>query len=150
MDAVSYPDMKVSNFIIDKVVPLRVPADAQPLSSEFQVHWTPTLVTLDMYGKEQYRTVGFLPPEELVPSLLLGIAKADFAAHQYNDALINLNMLLAGYPSSDAAPEAVYLKGVCRYKSSKDARCLKQAYEQLTSDYPASEWAKRAAPYNLL
>ena len=150
MDAVSYPDMKVSNFIIEKVVPLRVPADAQPLSAEFQVHWTPTLVTLDMYGKEHYRTVGFLPPAELVPSLLLGIAKVDFAAQQYNDALINLNMLLAGYPSSDAAPEAVYLKGVCRYKSSKDAQCLKQAYEQLVSDYPASEWAKRAAPYNLL
>ncbi len=150
MDAVSYPDLKVSNFIIDKLVPLRIPADAQPLATEFQVHWTPTLVTLDMYGKEHYRTVGFLPPEELVPSLILGIAKVDFAANQYNDALINLNMLLAGYPTSDAAPEAVFLKGVSRYKSSKDPQCLKQAYQQLASDYPASAWTKRAAPYNLL
>ncbi|TWJ18077.1 hypothetical protein JN12_02840 [Geobacter argillaceus] len=150
MDAVSYPDVKVSNFIIDKVVPLRVPADAQPLSTEFQVHWTPTLVTLDMYGKEHYRTVGFLPPEELVPSLILGIAKVDFAAQQYNDALINLNMLLAGYPASSAAPEAVFLKGVCGYKSSKNAQYLKEAYEQLAGNYPASEWTKRANPYSLL
>lgn len=150
MDAVSYPDVKVSNFIIDKVVPLRIPADAQPLSTEFRVLWTPTLVTLDIYGKEHYRTVGFLPPEELVPSLILGMAKVDFASLQYNDALINLNMLLAGYPKSAAAPEAVFLKGVCRYKSSKDAKCLKDAYEQLASDYPESEWAKRATPYKLL
>ena len=150
MDAVSYPDVKVSNFIIDRVVPLRVPADAQPLSTEFQVHWTPTLVTLDMYGKEHYRTVGFLPPEELVPSLILGIAKVDFAAQQYNDALINLNMLLAGYPESGAAPEAIFLKGVSGYKSSKDPKYLKSAYEQLSGSYPGSEWTKRATPYSLL
>ena len=150
MDAVSYPDEKVSNFIIDKVVPLRIPFDAQPLSTDFRVLWTPTLVTLDLYGKEHYRTVGFLPPEELVPSLILGMAKVDFASRQFNDALINLNMLLAGYPASGAAPEAVFLKGVCRYKSSKNAKCLKEAYEQLASDYPASEWTKRATPYKAL
>ena len=150
MDAVSYPDEKVSNFIIDKVIPLRIPADAQPLSTEFRVLWTPTLVTLDMYGKEQYRTVGFLPPEELVPSLILGIAKVDFAARQYNEALINLNMLLAGYPGSGAAPEAVFLQGVCGYKSSKDPKYLKGAYEQLSASYPGSDWTKRATPYSLL
>ncbi|OEU46935.1 MAG: hypothetical protein BBJ60_05180 [Desulfobacterales bacterium S7086C20] len=27
---------------------------------------------------------------------------------------------------------------------------LKEAYEKLRSDYPASEWAKRTAPYRLL
>ncbi|HEY5991495.1 MAG TPA: hypothetical protein VIU10_02860 [Candidatus Udaeobacter sp.] len=58
MDAVSYPDEKVANFIIDKVVPVRILADS-PLASDFKVTWTPTLVTLDFYGKEHYRTVGF-------------------------------------------------------------------------------------------
>ena len=149
MDAVSYPDEKVANFIIDKVVPVRILADS-PLASDFKVTWTPTLVTLDFYGKEHYRTVGFLPPDELVSFLLLGIAKTDFDVQQYSDAILNLNMLLAGYPQSAAAPEAVFIRGVARYKSTKDASPLKEAYQQLTAAYPASEWAKRAQPYRLL
>ncbi|HEY5976137.1 MAG TPA: hypothetical protein VIU41_15490 [Geobacteraceae bacterium] len=149
MDAVSYPDEKVANFIIDKVVPVRILADS-PLASDFKVTWTPTLVTLDFYGKEHYRTVGFLPPDELVSFLLLGIAKTDFDGQQYSDAILNLNMLLAGYPQSAAAPEAVFIRGVARYKSTKDAGPLKEAYQQLTAAYPASEWAKRAQPYRLL
>ena len=149
MDAVTYPDEKVANFIIDKVVPVRLPADS-PLAGEFKVTWTPTLITLDFYGKEHYRTVGFLPPDELVSFLLLGIAKTDFDGQQYSDAILNLNMLLAGYPQSAAAPEAVFIRGVARYKSTKDAGPLKEAYQQLTAAYPASEWAKRAQPYRLL
>src|SRR5512135_895227 len=112
MAAVTYPNEKVSDFIMTTHVPLRVPADSQPLASEFRVTWTPTLVTLDFYGKEHHRTVGFLPPEELIPSLLLGIAKSDFNADQFNDAIINLDRLVTAYPASTAAPEAVYLRGV--------------------------------------
>ena len=149
MDAVTYPDNAVSNFLFEKVVPLRIPAD-DPLASEFKVLWTPALVTLDWYGKEHQRTVGFLPPEELIPSLLLGMAEVDFASQQYNEAIIHLNMLLAGYPESAASPEAVYLSGVCRYKSSKDPKPLKEAYERLAAGYPASAWVKRASPYRLL
>jgi len=150
MDAVTYPNLEVFNFITDKIVPLRVPADAQPISGDFKVMWTPTLVTLDYYGKEHHRTVGFLPPEELIPSLLLGMGKTDFETGQFNDAIIHFNTLLNGYPRSAAAPEAVYLRGVSRYKSTHDAKPLKEAYEQLKAEYPESEWATRAQPYSLL
>ncbi|KAF0221302.1 MAG: hypothetical protein FD174_440 [Geobacteraceae bacterium] len=150
MDAVTYPNLEVFNFITDKIVPLRVPADAQPISGDFKVMWTPTLVTLDYYGKEHHRTVGFLPPEELIPSLLLGMGKTDFETGQFNDAIIHFNTLLNGYPGSAAAPEAVYLRGVSCYKSTHDAKPLKEAYEQLKAEYPESEWATRAQPYSLL
>ncbi|AJE02024.1 outer membrane protein assembly factor BamD [Geobacter pickeringii] len=150
MDAVSYPNGTVIDFITERMVPLRVPSDAQPLSSQFRITWTPTLVTLDMYGTEHHRTVGFLPPEELVPALSLAIAKIDFAAESFNDAILNLDFLLNRYPRSGAAPEAVYLRGVSRYKSTKDAGMLKEAYARLTAEYPDSEWARRAQPYNLL
>lgn len=150
MDAVTYPDGKVADFIGERMVPLRVPFDAQPLSSQFRITWTPTLIVLDMYGAEHHRTVGFLPPEELIPSLALAIAKADFAAEAFNDAILNLDYLLGRFPKSGAAPEAVYLRGVCRYKSTKDAAPLKEAYSQLAREYPDSEWAKRAHPYSLL
>jgi len=149
MDAVTYPDMQVSNFIIDKLVPLRVPVDS-PLAGDFKVTWTPTLVTLDFYGKEHHRTVGFLSPEELVPSLILGMGKTDFDSGDFNDAIVHFNTLLNGYPRSAAAPEAIFLRGVSRYKASHDASALKDAYQQLQAGYPESEWAKRAHPYSLL
>ncbi|MBI5741956.1 MAG: tetratricopeptide repeat protein [Nitrospirae bacterium] len=150
MDAVTYPDTKVINFIEQHFVPLRVSFDARPLSDEFSVKWTPTLVTLDSDGKEHHRTVGFLPPDELISSLYLGIAKACFNTDQVDKALVYLDNLLTEFPKSDFAPEALYLQGVCGYKSTHTAQPLKDAYEKLKKHYPTSEWVKRAYPYRLL
>jgi TolA-binding protein len=150
MDAVTYPDAKVIRFISEKMIPLRVPFDAQPLSADFNIKWTPSLITLDTEGKEHHRTLGFLAPEELIPSLSLGIAKSYFEADRFDEALAGLDQLLREYPKSDSTPEAVYLHGVCRYKSTQDPKPLKEAYEQLKAQHPSSEWTKRAYPYRLL
>ncbi len=149
MGAVTYPDARVAEFVNGQMVPLQVPADS-PLAGDFKVKWTPTIVILDFYGKEHHRTVGFFPPEEFVPNLLLGMGKIDFDTDQFNDAILNLDQLLAKFPKCDAAPEAIYLRGVARYKASHNAAPLKEAYEKLKADYPASEWTRRAEPYNLL
>ena len=77
MGAVTYPDDKVADFIAKNMIPLQVKAD-HPLAGEFKVTWTPTICVLDFYGKEHHRTVGFFPPEEFIPSLLLGMGKVDF------------------------------------------------------------------------
>src|SRR6266581_898523 len=106
MGAVTYPNAKVSEFISQKMVPLQVQADAKPLATDFKVTWTPTLVVLDYYGKEHHRSVGFLPPEELIPMLLLGMGKIDFDAEQFNAAIVHLDELLVDYPQSASAPEA--------------------------------------------
>jgi hypothetical protein len=149
MGAVTYPNAKVADFISQRMVPLQVLAD-NPLAAEFKVKWTPTIVILDFYGKEHHRTVGFFPPEEFIPNLLLGMGKVDFDTDQFNDAILHFDSLLADYPRSAAAPEAIYLRGVSRYKASHDAKPLKEAYEKLKAEYPASEWTNRAQPYSLL
>ena len=150
MDAVTYPQGKVIEFVQKHFIPLRVAFDAQPLATDFQIKWTPTLIILDAKGKEHHRSVGFLAPEELIPALMLGMAKTHFDQDQINEALAMLEKLLADYPKSDSTPEAIYLRGVCRYKSTHKAQPLKDAYEQLQAAYPSSEWAKRASPYRLL
>jgi TolA-binding protein len=150
MDAVTYPDEKVAEFIERNLIPIRVPFDHQPLSSDFKVTWTPTLVTLDSSGKEHHRTVGFLSPEELIPSLLLGMAKTHFDQNEFEAALSQLEKILKEYPQSGASPEAVYLRGVTQYKKTHSGKPLKEAYEELQKTFPSSEWAKRAAPYRLL
>ena len=150
MDAVTYPNDGVVGFIQKHMIPLRVAFDDKPLSIDFSIKWTPTLLTLDSDGKEHQRTVGFLPPEELIPSLMLGIAKSDFNRERFSEALLILDNLLADHPKSNSAPEAIYLRGVCRYKSTHDPKPLKGAYEQLQANYPSSEWTTRAYPYRLL
>ena len=150
MDAVTYPDSKVVSFINENLIPLQVQFDAQPLASDFNITWTPTLITLDAEGREHHRTVGFLAPDELIPSLLLGMGKSCFENERFEEALSYLEKILADYPKSDSAPEAHYLRGVCRYKSTHDPKPLKEAYEKLREEYPMSEWTKRAYPYRLL
>ena len=150
MDAVTYPTKSVIEFIQKNMIPLRVPFNAKPLADDFNIKWTPTLITLDSHGKEHHRTVGFLPPEELVPSLMLGLAKIHFDQENFAQAIAILEQLAAQYSKSDAAPEAIYLLGVCKYKSTHQAKPLKEAYERLQASFPSSEWTKRAFPYRLL
>lgn len=150
MGAVTFPDSKVITFITENVIPLRLPHDHKPLADGFQVKWTPALITLDTEGKEHHRTVGFLPPEELIPSLLLGRAKVHFDHEDFETAFKSLEKLLKAYPKSGAAPEAIFIRGVCLYKTTHESKPLKEAYEKLQSDYPESEWTKRALPYRLL
>lgn len=150
MAAVTYPDAKVVRFINETMIPLQVKSDAQPIASDFNIRWTPAIITLDPDGKEHHRTIGFFAPEELIPSLLLGIAKVYFDADQFDKAMLNLNKILSEYPKSDSSPEAIYLMGVCLYKSTHNPKSLKEAYEKLNARDPNDEWTKRAYPYRLL
>ncbi len=150
MGAVTYPDPKVVEFVQQNLIPIQVAFDAKPLATDFNVKWTPTLIVLDAEGKEHHRAVGFLPPEELIPWLMLGIAKCHFDREKFGEALTLLEKLLASYAKSGFTPEAIYLLGVARYKSTHDPKPLKEAYEKLQAGYPSSEWTKRAYPYRLL
>ena len=132
------------------MVGLRVTFDTQPLARDFNLQWTPTLITLDPEGKEHHRTVGFLPPEEFVPSGWLGIAKFHFDAGRFQEAVAALQRILEEHPGSDAAAEAIFLRGVALYKHTHEPRHLKEAYERLQREWPSSEWAKRAQPYRLI
>jgi len=150
MDAVTYPDISVIGFLDENMIPLRVKHDAQPLAKDFNVTRTPTLVNLDAEGKEHHRTIGFLAPHGLIPSLLLGISKVALDTGRFDEALIKLEGLIKDFPQSSSAPEAIYLRGVRLFRNTNDTSNLKQAYERLQATYPESEWTKRAYPYRLL
>jgi hypothetical protein len=150
MGAVTYPHEQVVEFIAKNMIAIQVKSDAQPMAKDFNIQWTPTVITLDPEGKEHHRTIGFLSPEEFVPSLMLGIAKCHFDRERFGEALAMIEKLLSTYPESDAAPEAVFVNGVAKYKSTHNAQPLKEAYTRLQAEYPLSEWAKRAQPYRLL
>src|SRR4030042_4933730 len=150
MGAVTYPNEKVVDFIEGHMVPIQVLFDSQPLATKFNVHGTPTVITLDEEGKEHHRTIGFLSPEEFIPSLMLGVTKCHFDRGKLSEAVEMSEEILKNYPKSDAAPEAVYVRGGALYKRTHSADPLKEAYKKLQNEYPSSEWARRAQPYRLL
>jgi hypothetical protein len=150
MDAVAYPDPSVIEFVTGNLVPLRIPADHPDLGRQFKVKWTPTLLILETDGTEQYRTLGFYPPKDLIPSLLIGMGKAFFNRPDRPKAREYFQRIIDEFPDSSLAPEAIYLNGVSKYIESHDVSNLIGIYDRLTSDYPGSPWVTRADPYRLL
>ena len=65
-----------------------------------------------------------MPPEELIPALLLGMGKAWFDGDKFSEAAEVMERLLKEYPGSAAAPEAVYLRGVAGFKNTHDPAFL--------------------------
>lgn len=49
------------------------------------------------------------------------------------------------FPTTDAAPEALYWAGVARYKATDDGTTLGETGRALAERYPDSPWAKKAS-----
>jgi hypothetical protein len=150
MDAVAYIDPEVILFVNRNLIPLRLAAADPVLGPRYRVKWTPTLLILDSEGTEQYRTLGFYPQSDLIPSLLLGMGKACFNRPDRPAACGYFQGIMKEYPQHPLAPEALYLNGVSLYIESHDVTNLIGIYDRLAVDYPESPWLTRALPYRLL
>ena len=87
MEKCTYLNEAVRDFINNEVIPLRVPLGQEPLCSNFNINFTPARLLLDQDGNEHDRTVGYLPVDELVPAILLGIGHAYVHESRYHEAL---------------------------------------------------------------
>lgn len=145
-----YPVKEIGDFIMNEMIPLRIPSSNEEMTKKFEIKWTPTFIAMDVNGKEHHRTVGFIAVEELIPSLLLGKAKINFDNENFTKTLELLQSIINNYPKSSDAPEAIFLRGVAGYKNTHQVAPLKEAYNILNQNYPDTSWAKRAYPYSLL
>jgi outer membrane protein assembly factor BamD (BamD/ComL family) len=109
----------------------------------FEVIWTPTVLILSSDGKERWRIEGYLPKEEFHPQVEMGVARVALMRKRWADARQSYDRVIERFPNSEAAPEAVYWRGVCEYSLTKDHGALKANYERLTREYPESIWAKK-------
>jgi len=150
MDAVAYIDPEVISFVNSNLIPLRLASADPVLGPKYGVKWTPTLLILDADGVEQYQTLGFYPPEDLIPSLLLGMGKTCFNLPDRPAACGYFQRLMKEYPKNPLAAEALYLNGVSLYIETHDVGNLIGIYDRLAADYPESPWLTRAQPYSLL
>jgi tetratricopeptide (TPR) repeat protein len=150
MGTVTYPNEKVVKFVDHNFVPVQIEVSNTALKEQFKVNWTPAIFVLDAEGNEVHKVVGFLPPEEFIPTFMVAKGKWYFNAGQQSEAQGMFAEAIQNYPDSAAAAEAVFFMGISRFKASNDHKPLREAYDILTAKFPDSEWAKRAAPYRLI
>ncbi|HOL68241.1 MAG TPA: tetratricopeptide repeat protein [bacterium] len=111
----------------------------------FDAQWTPTGIILDPEGKEQHRFEGFLPVDEFLAQLQLGLAKVAFSHNQFQEAEKRFQEIVDQFPDSEAAPEALYWAGVSRYKETDDGAALTETGRQFQKRYQDTIWAKKAS-----
>jgi hypothetical protein len=119
--------------------------DYRRFSQRFGAQWTPTLLVIDPEGNERHRIEGFLPAEDLMAQLLLGLGHSGFARERWDEAEQRFREVVNRFPRSEAAPEALYWAGVTRYKAKGDAAALAETGREFTKRYQDSSWAKKAS-----
>ena len=136
----------MATFINNNFIPVRLHVKKHPEAMpRFNVDWTPTVLIVDADGKELYRTEGYLPPDEFLGQLQLGLGHAQFTKKNFADAERQFRDVVEKLPGTDAAAEATYWAGVARYKANNDASALKATAEAFKQRYQNSIWAKKAS-----
>jgi len=77
--------------------------------------------------------------------LILGLGHAAFAESRFAEAEQRFNDVVEQHPESDAAAEALYWKGVARYKATGDASALGATATAFSQRYRDTPWAKKAS-----
>jgi hypothetical protein len=145
-----YPDPRVVQLVDQNFIPVRVHVkeqadDFKRLGAQFGAQWTPTILVIDSSGVERHRIEGFLPADDFLAQLLLGLAKSAFARGEFSDAERRFREVVDRYPSTEAAPESLYWAGVSRYKATNDAAALAETTKNFKERYQDTSWAKKAS-----
>ena len=107
--------------------------------------WTPSALVIDSKGKERFRIEGYLPKSEFRAQLELGLARIAFMHKQFADAERRYAEVAERHPKTMAAPEAVYWRGVSRYKGTNDHTALGEVAKELKEKYPESVWTPKSS-----
>jgi TolA-binding protein len=136
----------VVEFVGHTFIPVRVHVKENRAAFErFNAQWTPTQIVLDENGVERHRLEGFLPKDDILAQLELGLARLDFEAGRFDRAMREFEQVVEKHPRATAAPQARYWAGVSRYKASNDPGALKETAQAIESRWPGSEWARKAS-----
>jgi hypothetical protein len=145
-----YTDPQVAEFITRHFAPVRAHVRDQAelfqqLGQRFNAQWTPTVLIVDPDGRERHRIEGFLPVDEFLSQVRLGLAHSAFARGQFSEAEPLFREVGERHPNTEAAAEAQYWAGVSRYKATNDAGALADTARAFGERYQESNWAKKAS-----
>src|SRR5438309_9128694 len=144
MDTVTYPDPRVAEFIERHFLPARVKVKENPaLAGDYLISWAPNVLVADDKDKIHYRVEGYLPPEDFLAHLSLGIGKYALNRKQFPQARERFEEVAQRHRGTDAGAEGLYWLGVAQYKQTHDPAQLRPSWQRLAQEYPNSEWTKR-------
>jgi hypothetical protein len=137
-------------FVTENFLPARIhvrenKAEWERYSQRYGVQWTPAILVVDPSGTERHRIEGFLPVEDFLAQLSLGLGQSAFARQQYAEAEKHFREVVSQHGGTEAAPEALYWAGVAHYKATNDASALGETAAAFGRQYPQSSWAKKAS-----
>ena len=118
-----------------RYLPVKIHIKEPPKVFErFGAQRTPMIQVLDADGTKRHQFEGYLVPDDFLAQLQLGLAHSAFARRQWNAAETAYTEILSALPQSDAVPEALYWRGVSRYKSSGEpTRCRPRNHSNLAT-----------------
>ncbi len=113
----------------------------------FDATWTPTVLILDSKGTERHRIEGYLPKEEFLAQLEMGLGRIAFKEKKWPEAERIYGEVARNYSETASAPEARYWRAVSHYKGTNDHSVLGQVAEELQDTAPESVWTMKATPW---
>jgi hypothetical protein len=144
MDAVTYADPRVGRFVEEHFLPVRVHVKEEPqLVEDYFAVWTPLVVIADELGGVHQRLEGYVPPDDFIARLALGLGRYWLHGRQFARAARHFEEVSRRHRGTDAGAEALYWLGVACFKQTADAAQLGPSWQALRREYPASEWTRR-------
>jgi Thioredoxin-like domain len=144
-----YPHEDVARFVTSNLTPIRIDVRKHgELMPRFGAQWTPTVLVLDPEGAEQHRIEGFLPVQDFLANLEMGLARGAFAQQRWAEAEQRSRDIVERYPNTEWAPEALYWAGVARYKGSSDPKALAETAQRFKERYQDTSWAKKSSVWS--
>jgi TolA-binding protein len=138
----------LSSFINKNFVPLHVHIKENAKNfHRFDAIWTPTVLVTDPNGHERSRLEGYLPKDEFRVNLEMALARVAVMKKDWADAERRYAAVVENSPESQFAPEAVYWRGVSRYKATNDHEALGEVAQIFGEKYRDSIQALKSQPW---
>lgn len=131
--------------IVERFIPVQINTqtdEGRVIVERYRQAWTPDLRVLGADGFEFSSWLGYLPPAEYVPQLLVSEAMAHLRMQDNERAARVYQEVLDRFQTSMAAPEAAFFFAVARYKDTHEATDLRgiKGWKRLQIQYPLSPW----------
>jgi hypothetical protein len=140
-----YPEPRVTEFISKNFIPVRLHVKTHPEAmARFGADWTPTVLLLDSNGQERHRIEGFLPADDFLAQLELGLGHLYFKTGRFAEAGKQFQDVVDQLPKTTSAAEAQYWTGVSKYKGG-DQSALPATAAAFKQRYSDTDWAKKAS-----
>ncbi len=147
MDAVTYPDAQVIEYIASNFVPLELSMGQRESWPHFRANhiiWTPSIGFADRNGSMHYQSPGYLPPSEFLSALKIGRARCLMAWTRSAEAARELETAAA--VENAMTPEVLFWMATAYFLERRDTLRMYEIWDRLNTTYPDSPWTKRTYP----